>query len=597
MRFLYLLFIFFNLTIVSQRSSSVSADFNQAGCQGSSLADEICSETVGEAKELKVEDNRLKLGDKDVTNQVIQEADGRLTFQGKEVGRYGSTENSGTIRNFTSGFSTPLIPVSGDINPVKEGASCEVQKEDATSCCNDPVTCLGGEHLSTFNQVNNIATQVGPGLSMLMQGTGKDMSGMCEALQAMAGAGAGLSTAALAKCKGSISACHSSCDKSIKRSCEIYVQAKLDCNRNINLPMVDKPSVEQSFAAIAETPAKRIVKHKRVIKPACDALNAKATEIIGNLGQMANSALSAELCKKQASAGKDKEECAKAGGRWDGYRCITPEGECEKQDGIWDGKKCKSQQQVCVEKGSDWRWNNVECVNRQEECEEAQQKGVAVSWDPLANLGKGACRKTDQTQATVNRGDGSGDISDQYGGGINLNTETPGTNDEYDPDDPDNNAVGGGGSTPAGISSGGSPGSSDLLSGLKSSGTNPKAASPTNTAAGKGKRYSGGGRMGGFGRGFRGRRSGERASSGSDKDKPGLSMGGGGFSGYGGGSGDGDDSYASLGLSKKKLKELEKKAGAKRKAASEGLGGAHQNIFERITKRFQSLCKNKLDCR
>ena len=571
MRFLYLFLIlpFFHL----QATASDPCDIPEATkiCAESCKAD--CTEPTNQvdAKDVKVVNSkpgaplRYKTEVNGKTVPVTKGADGKFLA----ADYY---------------FPGAGAPVEGG----EEAPSCDSGLGTATKCCNDPVACLGGEHLSTFNQVNNIATQVGPGMSMLLQGTGKDMSGMCEALQAMAGAGAGLSTAALAKCKGSISSCYSACDKEIETKCQEYSILKAQCNAMLTNKELDPK---------AKTLAGEIVKNEEKTKPACSALNAKAGEIMGNLGQMANSALSAELCKKQASAGKDKEECAKAGGRWDGYRCITPEGECEKQDGIWDGKKCKSQQQVCVEKGSDWRWNNVECVNRQEECEEAQQKGVAVSWDPLANLGKGACRKTDQTQATVNRGDGSGDISDQYGGGINLNTETPGTNDEYDPDDPDNNAVGGGGSTPAGISSGGSPGSSDLLSGLKSSGTNPKAASPTNTAAGKGKSYSGGGRMGGFGSGFRGRRSGERASSGSDKDKPGLSMGGGGFSGYGGGSGDGDDSYASLGLSKKKLKELEKKAGAKRKAASEGLGGAHQNIFERITKRFQSLCKNKLDCR
>ena len=75
-------------------------------------------------------------------------------------------------------------------------------------------------------------------------------------------------------------------------------------------------------------------------------------------------------------------------------------------------------------------------------------------------------------------------------------------------------------------------------------------------------------------------------------------MGGGGFGGYGGGGGFGDSGkpYASLGLSKKKLDELKKKKGAQRVTASEAKG-THQNIFERISKRFQSLCQSKLDCR
>ena len=587
MRFFYLLFIFFNLSIVSQKSNSVSPDFNAEHCIGSRLADDICGKIVGEQKDLKGNGTDLTLDGKKVPNSQLSKPAGPgkagpVNYQGRKVG---DIDPNGTI-TFNS-FSTPVIPVSGDIDPVKASGNCEAQKEETNSCCTDPVNCLGGEHLSTFNQVNNIATQVGPGMSMLLQGTGKDMSGMCEALQAMAGAGAGLSTAAFAKCKSSISACHSSCDQSIKSNCEVYVQAKLDCQST-------NPLSTGNFAR-AETNANKIVRHSKVIKPACTALNAKAGEIANNLGQMANSAISAELCKQQASATKGKEECAKAGGRWDGYNCITPEGECEKIDGVWDGKKCKSQQQLCQEKGSDWRWNNVECVNRITECEELQKKGGAYTWDPLAKLGEGACREV--TQATVNTGNEGGDLTNPYGGGDTLNTETPGGNDGNDnPDNPDNNDVGGGGS-PA-LSGSGSNG---LLSGLKSSDTDSKKT-PTNKAAataGSGKSYGGGGKMRGTGRRSPyGRRSAERTPSGNSKDKSGLSMGGGGFSGYGGGGGsNGEDSYASLGLSKKKLKELKKKAGAKRKAAGEGLGGAHQNIFERITKRFQSLCKNKLDCR
>ncbi len=66
--------------------------------------------------------------------------------------------------------------------------------------------------------------------------------------------------------------------------------------------------------------------------------------------------------------------------------------------------------------------------------------------------------------------------------------------------------------------------------------------------------------------------------------------GGGGFGGYGGGKY--KSKYSSLALSAKKLKALEKQQGIKRKSASLGIGsGIHQNIFERITRRFKYLCQ------
>ncbi len=106
-------------------------------------------------------------------------------------------------------------------------------------------------------------------------------------------------------------------------------------------------------------------------------------------------------------------------------------------------------------------------------------------------------------------------------------------------------------------------------------------------------------RSSGFSSGGGGRYSGRRRRGGGENEESSIpGLGGGGFSGYGGGGGFGEDdsTTAGLGLSKKKLKELEKKQGAKRGTAGKMLGSSHQNIFERISKRFQSLCQTKINC-
>ena len=74
--------------------------------------------------------------------------------------------------------------------------------------------------------MNNIVTQVGPGLATMLQGFGKDMSGMCEAMQGLAGSGASLSLAASVKCKGSISSCNTACDFQIGQQCTQYKVVK-----------------------------------------------------------------------------------------------------------------------------------------------------------------------------------------------------------------------------------------------------------------------------------------------------------------------------------------------------------------------------------
>ena len=278
-------------------------------------------------------------------------------------------------------------------------------------------------------------------------------------------------------------------------------------------------------------------------KHLCKRQSAKAKDWGTKMGQMANSALSAELCKRQAGLVRDKEACKKAGGTWKDGECIPPEkdqrpDQCEKTGGTWDPKTEK-----CTPK------TPTQAITATE---------TTLGGPPTSGpLGSEAETAPEDTITEENNPDGRG------GGGDSNNTagrngiDIPGTSEN------DYFGTGGGNSTSAN-------------SGLSASGS-----------GGKGFR--------GFGRGGRGfkRNKGKK----DDEDPNNYNMKGG-FSGYAGaGRGGGDDEdFANLKLSKKKLDELEKKKGAMRKTASEGLGGAHENIFERITRRFKALCQKDIDC-
>ena len=122
-----------------------------------------------------------------------------------------------------------------------------------------------------------------------------------------------------------------------------------------------------------------------------------------------------------------------------------------------------------------------------------------------------------------------------------------------------------------------------------------------NATSGSASGRSGGGRGGGFlSRLFGGRKGKSKKRGIAYTDEGGATAkgaGGGGFGGYGG-SGR-KKGAGKLALSKKQIKKRKKEQGAKRTLPEmkDGLGGAHHDIFERITKRFTHLCKNKMSCR
>ena len=141
--------------------------------------------------------------------------------------------------------------------------------------------------------------------------------------------------------------------------------------------------------------------------------------------------------------------------------------------------------------------------------------------------------------------------------------------------------------------------SGNPLSGMELPGAAEMEGSGTAGGLGAGGGSSGGGGGGFFSGLFGGGRKAKSKGKGIMEDESGATIkgsGGGGFGGYGGG---GRKGRGKLALSKKQIKKLKKEKGAQRTLSKmkEGFGGAHHDIFERITKRFTHLCKNKMNCR
>ena len=217
------------------------------------------------------------------------------------------------------------------------------------------------------------------------------------------------------------------------------------------------------------------------------------------------------------------------------------------------------------------RPTNCRSCNSNNDCEENQicNRGVCISEDPVlsqdgAGGGGAPIDDMESEMAITNDGMGGGDGNQRKPSGNPLSGMGLPNAEEFE-------------------RSGGTAGGTDSASGA------------TDSSA------SGGGGGGGFFSGlFGGGRKGKSKGKGiMHEDEGGATMkgaGGGGFGGYGGG---GRKGRGKLALSKKQIKKLKKEKGAQRTLSKmkEGFGGAHHDIFERITKRFTHLCKNKMNCR
>ncbi len=441
----------------------------------------------------------------------------------------------------------------------KSSANCRTALDDAEICCDTPTTCLGGEALATLEQVNNVVTSVGPGLATMLQGFGKGgMGEMCKQMQLLAAGGGSLAVAAHGKCKLKISSCTSQCEQQIKTKCSEYNIAKTKCEdamgrcsspEDAPTPVAatelseteckgTPPAYETTFE-IARDPARQVLTLTGQ-KKECKKQAVKVKDWGDKMGQMANTALSAEMCKQQARILDEKELCKAKGGTMKDGECDIPETNEEK----------------CEKAGREWKDGTclppVARITAQNQQVRHSQSSATLSEEPAP-----------EKESTEGEGEGP----DKTGGG---------------------GRDGGAGAPPPGISI---PGGEDDP--LTEDGTEDGGDSAT----GGSTQVRSGPFLGGSGGRYRGRGRNNKKGGGDDEEDGNLGMGGGGFSAYGGrGGGGGDEEdFASLKLSKKKLKEMEKKKGALRKTASE-MGGAHQNIFERINRRFKSLCQKDLDC-
>ena len=246
--------------------------FQAEGCHGTSIANSECGETVKEGEETpEMTPARTATSDCNPSNCISPVNNIPAVHYPSKDGAY-----------FPTSQTTPSSLPEGGPQSCEQGLNAP-NGVGALSCCSDPTTCLGGDGLSTLQDVNNIVTKVGPGLAMMMQGFGKDMSGLCEAMQGLAVAGAGLSMTAKASCSSAISSCVSICDRNIKEQCQTYNTWKNECLANQQSPTNSATPVDSTVTQ-ATTAATLISKHTKT-QTLCEVQKANTKDICRKCGR------------------------------------------------------------------------------------------------------------------------------------------------------------------------------------------------------------------------------------------------------------------------------------------------------------------------
>ena len=275
--------------------------------------------------------------------------------------------------------------------------------------------------------------------------------------------------------------------------------------------------------------------------------------------------------------------------------CPTPKGQCPDGSSVDCNEKCPDGQTPAdcpTPKGKCSDGSSVDCS---EKCPDGQTPADCENRDP-DNIPPRACSTNNDCEESQKCFRGECVNEDPV---IPLSGQAPIDTGSPDADALSTDGLGSGGpkNKPLGAKPKLDPASITLPTGTQITGTNESAG------AGAGGIDGAGGGGGGFGSYGRGGRRGNRTDTGlppfeEDDTMAVKGAGGGGFGGYGSGR-RGRSTRGRLALNKKQIKKLKKQKGAKRTLSTmeKKLGGAHHNIFERITKRFTRLCKNKIDCR
>ena len=426
-----------------------------------------------------------------------------------------------------------------DTDANNEVVQCEEASEQASRCCEDPSTCLGS-FVGTFHTISKTVGIVTAGVGTLASSLGKDIGSTCEFLQDLLLSTATLSVVASVKCKTRINKCNSTCENNIKEACHTFKTLQTKCVTAAALPLGANLAQNEFNAEIKNLGLERKISNWKERQKNCKDYRAFGEVFATDLAQMLGAAVGAEICKAQSADIRDEKECENQKGNWSGGDCILP-------------------QDTCKERGGSWNAEEEECdfptSNGGQEEEEEDNPGLRGNDTLDINLPA-------QSSPIVTEAE---DIPEDE------------REDSYDPDN-----VGSGGKEEASNPIGLSQNSNDEE---EEDGDTP----PPSLAEAGGS--GGGGR-------FLGRRGSTRYpnknySYDDDDDQSFSGDGGGGFGGYG--SGGARNKENSRARSKRIAKNKNSKnKPVKMKAA--GFTSKHQNIFERVTKRFKKLCKEDIKC-
>lgn len=413
--------------------------------------------------------------------------------------------------------------------------SCYEGLKQASHCCHDPSDCISGIDTDTVNIMNIFIGTGSKIAASSLSGKGKDISALCKGMKKFSKAGKNLAKASYYRCKAQIHICKRACKIERKQQCKQYHEEVGSCQQRKNtLPVCSLNPLVSSHI---------------------DCKNALKT-LKENIKKIAQTVYAIE--KEQKPACKELKQKA---------------------------KEIKNNMKELAK-----------TVKSSDECNKQATAGIEETLEEINKLTASKLRIEEaENTVTSRRQDTGGDTSPfqnpSRGESIELNTENPST------------SLGGGGRQERDVSADTSPTNNNNNNSAVTATNNPfyrentkidftlKWAkgknNPTTTTTGGGQKS-----LNLEETSYDNENPNKISQNKNIKSKQKIALGGGEFGAY-------ESSLSKNNPFIKNYQKQQKKEAAFNKKNISGFsgGGMHENIFERITKRFQSLChQQKIDC-
>ena len=188
--------------------------------------------------------------------------------------------------------------------------SCYGGLKLASHCCHDPSDCISGIDTDTMNIMNIFIGAGSKIAASSLSGKGKDISGLCKGMKQFSKAGKNLARASYYRCKAQIHICKRACKIEKKQQCKQYHEEVGSCQQRKNtLPVCNSSNIHVSSSTDCENALNPLKENIKKIAQRVYAIEEEEKPACKDLKQKAKEIKN--NMKELAKTVKSSDECNK----------------------------------------------------------------------------------------------------------------------------------------------------------------------------------------------------------------------------------------------------------------------------------------------